>query len=177
MYKASRDFVVLSLDGSRLVQNAQDGQISTTPSILDHYIHRPSASPFSDMTLLTFARTYIMPKEISTGPTCRRKEVIVVVRPYCSPDPNGPNYEQYCKQKLMLHIKFRQLSDLLMGNATYVEAYQQFLLSANVPSSLEEDIRRLEVEQPAEDESEEVLLILSYFLCETIHQRILLYNN
>ena len=39
MYKVSRDFIVLSLDGSRLVQNVQDGQISTTPSILDHYIH------------------------------------------------------------------------------------------------------------------------------------------
>ena len=109
MYNSSRNFVVLSLDSSHLVQNAEDGQISTTPSILDHYIHRPSASPFSNMRLLTFARRYIMPKEISTEPTCMRKEVIVVVRPYCSPDPNRPNYEQYCKQKLMLDIKFQQL--------------------------------------------------------------------
>ena len=61
-------------------------------------------------------------------------------------------------KKLMLHINFQQLSDFLMGNTTYVEAYQQFLLSANVPSSLEEDICRLEVEQPTEDESEEVYL-------------------
>ena len=40
-----------------------------------------------------------------------------------------------------------------MDNTMYVEAYQQFLLSANVPSSLKEDIRRLEVEQSTEDKS------------------------
>ena len=114
------------------------------------------------MTLLTFARTYIMPKELSTEPTHRRKDIIVIVRPYCSPDPNGPNYEQYCRQKLMLHIKFRQLSDLLIGNTTYTEAYQQVLLSANVPSSLEEDILRLEVEQPTEDEAQEVFINNEY---------------
>ena len=59
MFTASRDFVVLSLDGSCLIHNAQDGQISTAPSILDHYIHRPSVSTFDDMTLLTFAKTYV----------------------------------------------------------------------------------------------------------------------
>lgn len=87
----------MALDGSRLIQNARDGQITTVPSILDHSVHRPSTSTFDDMTLLTFARMYIMPKELSTEPTHRRKDVIVVVRPYCSPDPNGPNYEQYCR--------------------------------------------------------------------------------
>ena len=55
-------------------------------------------------------------------------------------------------------MKFRQLSDLLMGNTTFIEAYKQFVLSMDVPSSLEEDILRLEVEQPTEDEAQEVLL-------------------
>lgn len=45
-----------------------------------------------------------------------------------------------------------------MGNTTYIEAYQQFVLSADVPSSFEEDILRLEAEQPTEDEAQEVLL-------------------
>jgi len=90
MFKASRDFVVLTLDGSCLLHNVQDGQISTVPSILDHYINRPTTPYFEDMTLL---RSYIMPKELSADPTCRRKEVIVITRPYCSPDPNGPSYE------------------------------------------------------------------------------------
>ena len=56
----------------------------------------------------------------------------------------------------MLYVKFRQLSDLLMGNITFTEAYHQFLLTADVPSSLEEDVRRLEGEQPVETDDEEV---------------------
>ena len=157
MFKASRDFVVLSLDGSHLVQNVQDGQISTAPSILDHYIHRPIT--FDELNLLTFAKTYIMPKDPSTEPRCRRKDVIVIIRPYCSPDSNGPNFEQYCQQKLMLYVKFRQLSDLLKDSSTFTEAYQQFLLSADVPPSLEEDIRRIEAECHTEEEEQEVLFI------------------
>ena len=69
---------------------------------------------------------------------------MVTVRPYYSPDPNGPNYEQYCRQRLMLHISFRHMSDLLGENDTYAVAYHQMLQSANLPLSLEEDVRTLE---------------------------------
>ena len=80
MFKASRDFIVLSLDGSCLVeQSFHEGQPATTPSILDT---RPSTSLFNDMTLFSFAAGYCMPKERSAEPTQRRKDVIVVVRPY-----------------------------------------------------------------------------------------------
>lgn len=48
-----------------------------------------------------------MPKELSNEPNRRRKEVIVVVHPYCIPDSDGQNYEQYCRQQMMLHVKFR----------------------------------------------------------------------
>jgi len=102
MFKASRDFVVLSLDGSRLMQqNLTDGQPATSPSILDCYLARPSTQPFNEMTLLFFAKAYSIPTQPSAEPTRRRKVVIAVVRPYYSPDPNGP-YENYCRQKLML---------------------------------------------------------------------------
>ena len=105
MFKASRDFVVLSLDYSCLVeQNLIDGQPATSLSILECYLTRPSMQPFNDMTLLTFSKAYSMPKKPSENPTLRRKEVIVVVRPYHSPDHNGPDYENYCCQKLMLHV-------------------------------------------------------------------------
>ena len=53
----------------------------------------------------------------------------------------------------MLLSKFRQLSDLSMGNTMHIEAYQQFLLSADMPSVLEEDILGLEAEQPTKDEA------------------------
>ena len=96
MFKSSRDFVVLSLDGSRALEPNIEAQAATVPSILDCYLTRPSTSPFNNMILLTFARSYSMPKELSSEPTKRRKDVIVIVRPYVSPDCNGPNYEKYC---------------------------------------------------------------------------------
>ena len=157
MFKASRDFVVLSLDGSRIVDNTtQDGQVATALSIFDHYVRRPTTSAFNSMTLLTFAKSYNMPKELSAYPTQRRKHVVVVVGPYCSPDPNSLTYEQYCKQKMMLHVQFRQISDLLVDHNTFAEAYEHFLLSADVPSSLEEDIHRLqEMETNSDDDDGE----------------------
>ena len=108
MFKASRDFVILSLDGSRLVEQNLLGQPATTaPSILDHYLMRLSTPLFNDMTLLNFARGYCMPKELFAKSSHRRKEVIVVVRPYYPTDRNGPNYKNYCHQKLMLYMNFR----------------------------------------------------------------------
>ena len=66
MYKASRDFIVLSLDGSRAVEEhiQHDGR-ATALSILDHYLARPTPT-FNNMTLLTFAQQYIMPKELGS---------------------------------------------------------------------------------------------------------------
>ena len=85
-----------------------------------------------------------MPKELSVVPNHRRKDIVITVRPYYSPDPNGPNYKQYCCQRLMLHITFRHMSDLLGENDTYAAAYRQMLQSANLTPSLEEDVCRLE---------------------------------
>ena len=108
MFKASRDFVVLSLDGTRAVeQNIEEAEAATAPSIVDHYKRRPSTGTFDKMTLLKFARSYSMPKELSAIPNRRRKDVVVTIRPYYSPDPNGSYYEQYCCQRLMLHVDFR----------------------------------------------------------------------
>ena len=46
MFKASRDFTVLSLDGSRAAQEQLDeGQPATALSILDNYIARPATLP------------------------------------------------------------------------------------------------------------------------------------
>lgn len=43
MYTASRDFVVLSLNGSRVVEDhLDDKRPATALSALDHYINRPA---------------------------------------------------------------------------------------------------------------------------------------
>ncbi len=169
MFRASRDFVVLSLDGSRAVESQlQEGQPATAPSILDHYISRPTTTQFRDMTILHFPQKYTMPKDLGSDPSHRRKDVVVIVRPFCSPDPNGPNYEQYCRQKLMLHKPFRQQEELLGGCDSYVAAYAVFLQSGNLPPSLQDDIHRLEQQSQltSEDVNTEVCL---HVVCTYMH--------
>ena len=97
-----------------------------------------------------------MPKELGSDPTPRKKKVVVTARPFVPPDPSGPKYEQYCQQKLMLHVPFRQQEELLGDHDTYASAYAAFLHSGSIPSSLEDDIYRLDHhnQQPDEDDSE-----------------------
>ncbi len=170
MFRASRDFIVLSLDGSRAVEDQlQEGQPATAPSILDHYIRRPTTSQFRDMTILHFTQKYTMPKELGSDPSHRRKEVVVIVRPFCSPDPNGPKYEQYCRQKLMLHKPFRRQEELLADCDSYATAYAVFLQSGNIPPSLQDDIHRLE-QQSSEDVDTEVCICLYIRTCTSCMQ-------
>ena len=167
MFKASQDFIVLSLDGSRMVdENYQEGQQATVPSVLDHYVTRPSTPVFNDMTLFTFASTYCMSKQSSTEPTRRRKDVIVIVRPYCPSDHDAPTHEQYCRQQLMLHMSFRQISDILGEHDTYAEAYATFLLSTGAPSnSLQDDVRRLEEHQICSDDESDNDQVMYVLIC------------
>ena len=140
MFKASRDFIVLSLDGYRAVEeHLQEQSRATRPSILDHYCVRPTTPSFNDVTLSSFAQQY---STLRAEPTRRRKQVVVVPHPYCSPDPSGPKYKQYCQQWLMLHQPFHNITDLLAGYETYAAAYAAFLNSA--PTSLEDDVYGLQ---------------------------------
>ena len=141
MYHASRDFVILSLDGSREVDNKLDeGKVVTIDSYLDHYSARPATADFQDLTILQFVERYRTPKRIGDNLVRRKKEVVVIVRPYCSPDPEGPKYEQYCRQKLMIHQPFYQVDELLGACDKHSSAYHQFLRCGKVPLSLADDI-------------------------------------
>ena len=102
MFRASRDFIMLSLDGSRAVGDRLDeDQPATALSALDHYIGRPTTPQFNEMTLLHYVQQFAMPKQLGSNPFRRRKAVVVIVRPYFSRDPSGPNYEEHCRQKLI----------------------------------------------------------------------------
>lgn len=144
MYKCFRDFIVLSLDGSRAVEDC-DGRV-TAPSTLDHYLVCPATPVFNNMTLLEFTQSYHIPKELGAAPNKRNKKVVDITRPYCS--PAGPKYEQYCQQSLMKHKNFQQFTDLLAGHETYTQAYAEFLQTRDIPSSLEEYIFHLQQHQP-----------------------------
>ena len=148
MFMASRDFIILSLDGSRqMEEHLEEGQPATGLSPLDHYIGRLSTPHFEGMTLLHFVQHHSMPKSVSDEPSLRRKAVVVIVRPFCSADPNGPNYEQYRRQKLMLHRPFKAYHELLTGFETYTSAYANYLQSGNIPPCLEDDVHQLQQQE------------------------------
>ena len=126
---------------SRAVEDhLEEGQRATALSIVDHYIGRPDSSLFNTMTLLEFARQYSMPKKLGAEPTPRSRHIVVIPRPYVSPDPAGDKYEQYCRQSLMQHKPFCHMDDLLSGCDTYIDAYTAFLQSGEIPPSLEDDM-------------------------------------
>ena len=67
MFRASRDFIVLSLDGSRGVEDhPTDDQPATALSILDHYKGRPH-SHFQDMTLLLYTQQFPVSSMVAAG--------------------------------------------------------------------------------------------------------------
>ena len=70
--------------------------------------------------------------------------MVVIVSPYCSPDPEGPKYKQYCRQKLMIH---RQVGELHGACDKHSSVYHQFLRCGKVSPSLADDIHRLELEE------------------------------
>lgn len=145
MFRASRNFIVLSLDGSRAVEeHLVEDQPATALSTLDHYVARPNSPVFRDMTLLHFTQHYTMPREQGSDPSSRRKAVVVIVRPFCSPDPSSAKYEQYCRQKLMQYVPFHRQEELFGAHSTYAAAYAAFLHSENVPPTLEDDVYRLD---------------------------------
>ena len=179
LVKSTRDYTILSLDGSRQVEERpeEDGTSqATTPSILDHYIHRSSNNTFEKMTLLHFSQNYSMPKQLGSTPK-HQKMKIVSVRPYCTPDPRGPKYEQYCQQKLMLYVPFR-LVDTLKGTCeSFAEAYAIFLQADNVPQSLEEDIRRLREQQEEDNDKDDEELRMSFTLSVYVCVIIIMSNH
>lgn len=67
MFHASKDFVILSLDGSRaLEQQLSNDRPATALSILDHYSARADTIQFATITLLQFVQQYNM-----NGKRCR----------------------------------------------------------------------------------------------------------
>jgi len=109
-----------------------------------------------------------MPKDSGAVPK-KHKMMIVSVRPYCLPDPNGPKYKQYYQQKLILHVSFQHVNQLKGNCEKFSDAYYIFLQSADIPTSLENDIQRLTEHQlkEVEEDINEVLNVVScVFSCQ-----------
>ena len=165
-FKASRDFIILSLDGSRAVEDhLEEGQHATVLSIVDHYMQRPDSPHFNTITLLEFARQYSMPKILGAEPSRRTRRIVVIPRPYVSSDPAGDKYEQYCCHSLMQYQPFRQMDDLLSGYDNYIDAYAAFMQSGHI---LEDDMYHLlQLSQSTEADTEDTEVSL-YAWCSCV---------
>ena len=119
MFKASRDFIILSLDGSHAVEDHLEE--ATALSIVDHYMGRPGLQHHDPAGVCPAS----MPKTLGAEPTHRSRRIIVISRPYVSSDPAGDKYEQYCRHSLMQHQCFRQMDDHLSGYDNYIDAFLQ----------------------------------------------------
>ena len=152
LYMASREFVILSLDGTRMVEgNLDEDQPATVLSSVDHYVSRPFSNLFNTMTLFDFTQHYCV-RHKETEPQKRSKQVVVIVRPSYSPDPDGPKYEEYCRIKLMLYKPYRVEQELIGEHGTYTAAYSEYLQSGNIPACLEDDLRLIITHQQNEEE-------------------------
>ena len=95
LYCATRDFIILSLDGCHIVEDHSDNQRpATAPSPLDHYIACPNSPLFQSMSLLHLTQNYSMPTTHRLEVVRRSKSVVVIVKPHPSSDTDGPQYEQ-----------------------------------------------------------------------------------
>ena len=108
-----------------------------------------------------------MPKTLGAPPTQRSRRIVVIPCPYCSPDPAGPKYEQYCRQSLMQHKCFRQMNNLLADSESYVDAYAAFPQSGLVPPRLEDDVYRLlqQTSHDSEERSDTEVRFYVHILC------------
>ena len=89
-------------------------------------------------------------------PSHRSREVVVIIKPNYSPDPDSPHFEDYCHQKLMLYRPFRNEADLLGENRNFVQAYTSYLQSGNVPTTLLDDLHLLQLNRTVDtDDSDE----------------------
>ena len=114
LIKASRDFTVVNLDGSCVIEyHLQEIERASLSSFLDHYLVPPTTPLFNDINLLQFIQQHTVSKIFGSVPKHRSESGVVVIHPYYPPDPAGLQYEQYCHLFLMKHEPFYQLSAIL----------------------------------------------------------------
>ena len=103
------------------------------------------------MTLLHFVQQYTKPRVSNTEPP--RKVVVIV----------GLTWSQVwavLSAESHASCPFRHQSERTVSHTTFAAVYADFLLSGSIPSSLEDDIHRLQQlsQQPSEDDDTEVSL-------------------
>ena len=95
------------------------------------------------ITLLEFTQHFTMPLVQSPIGGARKSPILIVLLILLDPNMSSTVVSHLCNKC--------QVSELLAGHETYTEAYAEFLQAENIPSSLEEDIFRLQQLQATHD--------------------------
>ncbi|PKY36130.1 hypothetical protein RhiirB3_458091 [Rhizophagus irregularis] len=111
LYHCSRNFVCLNLnkktnrwlrDSERNMNNENNETKKTDPSPLQRYCSRPTE--LSDLSLF---RLYLEYKVVKGKWVKCSKENVIRVWPRPSPIKNGPQLEDFCRIKVLLHVRYR----------------------------------------------------------------------
>lgn len=129
MVHCSRFFVHLNTDPSRELVNLRESAISREEVMcvnsIDKYAGRSRA--LEDVCMFTYFRDFDVNSTRTTVPPKRPIAAIVTVIPRYSSDRNGVQYEDYCRQQMLLRAPFRSVADCLQNGRyrTYQAAYEE----------------------------------------------------
>ena len=163
LVESSREVIMLNLRPSEeqatIVEVEEGGLTKRGLSWLEKYTARTSYTTqpgvqIADISLFEFVREWIVEKlHVRRRP--RALPRVLNLFPRYSRDPEGPEYEQYCRVKLMLHHPFSEPSELRMldedGVFSYATAYRLCRAEHEHPR---DPLDPLEVEDEGESESE-----------------------
>jgi hypothetical protein len=137
LYNSSRNFVSLNLnkEANRQLRdsnendpnNENNGIMKTEPSPLQKYCNRPAE--FEELSLFKLYQQYKLVK--GNWVECPGENV-VRIWPCPSPIRNGPQWEEFCRVKVLLHVRYRDLLTLTENNTlSWIDLYNQHLLEIN----------------------------------------------
>ena len=139
LFHSSRSFVTLNLNketlrwirGTRSSECISDEVGHTGQSPLQNYWNRPTE--FEEFFLFKLNLTY---KFVNRQWKKSTKENIVWIWPHLSPVRQGPQWEEFCQTKVLLHVKHRNVEQLTEnGDIRWTTLYNRFIGEINKDSN------------------------------------------
>ena len=153
LYKSSRNFVTLKVDG----QTIQDNFPGQYRSDMRKYMARPAAS--HDMSFFDISKSFMLVESRANGNIRlvprRGGDAILQIFPQYSSDRNAATYSKYCMQYLILHKPFTQWNQLLQGFASPLDAYAHFIALNPVANNIQHEQLENAVQHAADQLLEE----------------------
>ena len=133
LYHSSRNFASLNLnkEANRWLHDSEHNENNevkkTDPSPLQRYCSR--STELSDVSLF---RLYLQYKLVRGEWVKCSKENIVRIWPRPSPIKNGPQWEEFCRVKVLLHVCYRDILSLTENHTlSWIDLYNRHLSEIN----------------------------------------------